>query len=82
MDLLPKNLLRNNLSQILLKTPHFAAFFLYCKNKKNIMENKVAYITGGTKGIGLGIAQVLHDHGITVAISARNNEDALSVAEE
>ncbi|ROI10388.1 SDR family oxidoreductase [Chryseobacterium sp. H3056] len=46
------------------------------------MENKVAYITGGTKGIGLGIAQVLHDHGITVAISARNNEDALSVAEE
>lgn len=46
------------------------------------MENKVAYITGGTKGIGLGIAQVLHDHGITVAISARNNEDALNVAEE
>jgi len=46
------------------------------------MENKVAYITGGTKGIGLGIAQVLHDNGITVAISARNNEDALNVAEE
>ncbi|SFI68735.1 NADP-dependent 3-hydroxy acid dehydrogenase YdfG [Kaistella treverensis] len=46
------------------------------------MENKVAYITGGTKGIGLGIAQVLHDHGITVAISARNNEDALNVAAE
>ncbi|AZI68196.1 SDR family oxidoreductase [Kaistella daneshvariae] len=46
------------------------------------MENKVAYITGGTKGIGLGIAQVLHDHGITVAISARNNEDALNIAEE
>ncbi|KIA83317.1 short-chain dehydrogenase [Kaistella solincola] len=46
------------------------------------MENKVAYITGGTKGIGLGIAQVLHDHGITVAISARNNDDALNVAAE
>ncbi|WP_226064612.1 SDR family oxidoreductase [Kaistella polysaccharea] len=46
------------------------------------MENKVAYITGGTKGIGLGIAQVLYDQGITVAISGRNKEDALSVAKK
>lgn len=41
---------------------------------KNI-ENKVAYITGGTKGIGLGIAKVLVDNGVKVAISGRNIDD-------
>ncbi len=46
------------------------------------MENKVAYITGGTKGIGLGIAKVLQKQGITVAISGRNSKDAVQAAEE
>ena len=50
--------------------------------KLNKMKNKVAYITGGTKGIGLGIAEVLHNHGIMVAISGRNKEDALEVAKK
>ena len=39
------------------------------------IENKVAYITGGTKGIGLGIAKALLENGVKVAISGRNIED-------
>ena len=39
------------------------------------IEDKVAYITGGTKGIGLGIAKALVDNGIKVAISGRNIDD-------
>ncbi len=39
------------------------------------IENKVAYITGGTKGIGYGIAQVLVKNGVKVAISGRNLQD-------
>jgi 3-oxoacyl-[acyl-carrier protein] reductase len=38
----------------------------------NNLQNKVAYITGGSKGIGLGIAQVLLDKGMRVAITGRN----------
>lgn len=39
------------------------------------IENKVAYITGGTKGIGLGIAKALVENGVKVAISGRNIDD-------
>lgn len=35
------------------------------------MKNKVIYITGGTKGIGYGIAEVLLKNGYSVAISGR-----------
>lgn len=44
------------------------------------MEEKVAYITGGTKGIGFGIAEVLLKNGIHVAISGRKREDAEEAA--
>jgi len=35
------------------------------------LKNKVAYITGGSKGIGLGVAKKLVEHGMKVAISGR-----------
>lgn len=39
-----------------------------------ILENKVALITGGTKGIGFGIAESMLWQGINVAITGRSNE--------
>ncbi len=38
----------------------------------NPLTNKVAYITGGSKGIGFGIAQSLLAQGMKVAISGRD----------
>lgn len=46
------------------------------------IENKVAYITGGTKGIGLGIAKALLANGVKVAISGRNIEAVNKAKEE
>ncbi|MDO5615526.1 MAG: SDR family oxidoreductase [Cruoricaptor ignavus] len=46
------------------------------------MENKVVYITGGTKGIGYGIAEVLLKKGYSVAISGRKSEDVKSAEQE
>jgi len=36
------------------------------------LKNKVVYITGGTKGIGYGVAKCLLEAGMRVAISGRN----------
>lgn len=46
------------------------------------MEKKVVYITGGTKGIGFGIAKYLLDKGMNVAISGRKLEDAQQAAKD
>lgn len=44
------------------------------------LENKVAYITGGSKGIGFGIAKTLLDLGMKVAISSRDLSAAKKAA--
>lgn len=46
----------------------------------NALENKVAYITGGSKGIGYGIAQTLLQAGMRVAITSRKLEAAQEAA--
>ncbi|WP_347052535.1 SDR family oxidoreductase [Flavobacterium olei] len=45
------------------------------------IENKVAYITGAAKGIGLGIAEALVNNGLKVAISGRDTEALEKVQE-
>lgn len=47
----------------------------------NDLTGKVAYITGGSKGIGLGIAQQLLHEGMNVAITSRSMEAAVSAAD-
>lgn len=44
-------------------------------------ENKVAYITGGSKGIGLGIAKKLLGSGMRVAITSRHIDEAKKAAQ-
>jgi NADP-dependent 3-hydroxy acid dehydrogenase YdfG len=38
----------------------------------NNLKDKVAYITGGSKGIGFGVAKTLLDNGMRVAITGRH----------
>lgn len=55
------------------------------KFKKDVMENltdKVALVTGGSKGIGYGVAQALANSGLKVAITGRNKERIEDAAKE
>ena len=47
----------------------------------NNLTNKVAYITGGSRGIGFGIAKTLLDAGMKVAITSRKSNAAKAAAE-
>lgn len=44
--------------------------------------SKTAYITGGSKGIGLGIAKAMLEEGMRVAITGRSSETLISAKEE
>ena len=46
----------------------------------NSLNDKVAYITGGSKGIGYGIAKMLLHSGMKVAITSRSLEAAKQAA--
>ena len=46
----------------------------------NHLEGKTAYVTGGSKGIGYGIARTLLDNGMKVAISSRSLSAAKQAA--
>jgi len=46
----------------------------------NDLKGKTAYVTGGSKGIGYGIAKALLDHGMKVAISSRSLSTAKHAA--
>ena len=46
----------------------------------NDLKNKVAYITGGSKGIGYGIAQTLLNAGMRVVITSRSLQAAQDAA--
>ncbi|MGY5848736.1 SDR family oxidoreductase [Salegentibacter sp. HM20] len=46
----------------------------------NFMKDKVAFITGGSKGIGLGVARSLLDMGMKVAITSRSKSNAEEAA--
>ena len=44
------------------------------------IKDKVAYITGGSKGIGYGVAKLLLDKGMKEAITSRSLEAAKEAA--
>lgn len=48
----------------------------------NKLENKVAVVTGGGKGIGLGIAKIFAENGAKVVIAGRHEDTLKKACEE
>lgn len=48
--------------------------------KNSSLQNKTAFITGGTKGIGLGIAEAMAAEGMRIAITGRDETEAKETA--
>lgn len=46
------------------------------------LDNKVAFVTGGSKGIGYGVAAALSSMGVRVGITSRHREEAEKAAKE
>lgn len=46
------------------------------------LKNKIGFITGGTKGIGYGIAKRFLEEGMQVAFTSRSSKDATDVAKQ
>jgi NAD(P)-dependent dehydrogenase (short-subunit alcohol dehydrogenase family) len=46
------------------------------------LENKVAFVTGGSKGIGYGVAEALSSLGVRVGITSRHKDEAEKAAKE
>jgi|LDZT01.1.fsa_nt_gi NAD(P)-dependent dehydrogenase (short-subunit alcohol dehydrogenase family) len=44
----------------------------------NMISNKVVLITGGTRGIGFGIAKIMAEQGCALAIMSRSSEEKIS----
>ena len=60
----------------------FVHIYIHTQNTfMHDLENKVAYITGGSKGIGLGIAKKLIESGMRVAITSRHINEAIKAAQ-
>lgn len=51
-------------------------------NKAGLLEGKYALVTGGSRGIGRAVAEILAENGCNVAITSRNREDLQEVAAE